>query len=254
VPAGASLSHAANSRAPHTDQQMPARRRHARPHRIHVTFTITHHRDHGRRCQHRSGTLDGVHPAARFPFRQRPLPLRRFDRPITVPHLATHQAQACAAVRIHRHHDMRQYTMGGALVQRSQPATARIAPRALTAAAGKRHRRGVLDCQHMPSGDRCAGVLAPAVDNLCCRYLGVGKEAPSLQLPAAAAAQSAQADGFTQHHAFDDCSPPLSRRASPNCPSDQFIVARPLPLLLRGNASYRGRAGQAIFASLGSPK
>jgi hypothetical protein len=129
-------------------------------------------------------------------------------------------------VGIHRQHDMRQQTVRAALVQWSQAAPGLAALGALALAGrGKADRCGVLYRQHMPPRYRRAGLSAPAGNDLRRRHLRIGKEPAGPQLTAPVAAKPAKADRLAQHHAFDNRSPPLSRRASPNCPSDQFIAA-----------------------------
>ena len=82
-----------------------------------------------------------------------------------------------------------------------------------------------LNRQDVPPGTGRAGQIGPARDQLCRRHLRAGEEPPGLQLTLAVAAQPAQAHRFTRRHPFEDLRPLLSRRTSPNVPSDNSIAA-----------------------------
>src|SRR5689334_25436324 len=67
------------------------------------------------------------------------------------------------------------------------------------------------------------------------------------------AAQPPQAHRLAHDHPFEDRAPLLSRRASPNDPSDQSVAA-PVPRLSPGTESYPRRVAQVEMAdSLRSP-
>ena len=82
----------------------------------------------------------------------------------------------------------------------------------------------------MPSGHSRAGPIAPSLDDLRGRYFGVGEETTCLQFATPVTTQPAQADRLARDHPFEDRTPPLSRRISPNDPSDHSISAPVLRL------------------------
>jgi hypothetical protein len=87
-----------------------------------------------------------------------------------------------------------------------------------------------LDRQHMPASDRCAGPLAPTLDDLRGGYFRVGEEPARLQFATTVTPQPAQAHRLACDHPFEDRAPPWSRRTSPNDPSDHSISAPVLRL------------------------
>ena len=127
-----------------------------------------------------------------------------------------------ASVGDHRHHRgaiiVHQHAVGIALPDRAEAATTLRRGREL-------HLAPVLDRQDVPPGARHAGPIGPARNQPCRRHFRAGKEPPSLQLSPAIATQSAQAHRFARHHTFEDCAPLLSRRRSPNDPSDNSMAA-----------------------------
>jgi hypothetical protein len=155
------------------------------------------------------------------------------------PHIAPYQAQTGVAVGIHRDHRMRNDPVSVAFLHRPQAAAALCGGREF-------HLRGVLDRQHVPSGDSSTGQITPPVDDLRGSYFRIGEEPPRLQFAATATTQPAQADRLARDHPFEDRAPPLSRRTSPNDPSDHSISA-PVLRLPGGTESYSRRVGQAVF-------
>jgi len=105
--------------------------------------------------------------------------------------------------------------------------------------------RGVLDRQHMPPGKSRAGSQAPTFDDLRGRHPRVGEEPTRLQFATAVTTQPAQAYRLARNHPFEDRTPPLSRRTSPNDPSDHSISA-PVLRLPGPTESYSRRVGQGI--------
>jgi hypothetical protein len=95
---------------------------------------------------------------------------------------------------------------------------------------GEFHLRGILDRQYMPSGDGRSDLLAPALDDLRRRHAAVGEEPTGLQLTTTVTTQPAQADRLARDHPFEDRTPPLSRRTSPNDPSDHSILGSCSPV------------------------
>ena len=94
------------------------------------------------------------------------------------------------------------------------------------------------------SPGHAARQIGPARDQLRHCHLRAGEEPPGLQLTLAVAAQPAQAHRFTRRHPFEDLRPVLSRRTSPNVPSDNSIAA-PVGRLPQGSELYSRRVGQA---------
>src|ERR1019366_3349281 len=110
---------------------------------------------------------------------------------------------------------------------------------------GEFHLRGVLDRQHMPPEKSRAGSQAPTFDDLRGRHPRVGEEPTRLQFATAVTTQPAQAYRLARNHPFEDRTPPLSRRTSPNDPSDHSISA-PVLRLPGPTESYSRRVGQGI--------
>ena len=133
---------------------------------------------------------------------------------------------------------MRHDPVGVAFLYRSQAATA-------LRGGGEFHLRGVLDRQHMPPGKSRAGSQAPTFDDLRGRHPRVGEEPTRLQFATAVTTQPAQAYRLARNHPFEDRTPPLSRRTSPNDPSDHSISA-PVLRLPGPTESYSRRVGQGI--------
>ena len=133
---------------------------------------------------------------------------------------------------------MRHDPVGVAFLYRSQAATA-------LRGGGEFHLRGVLDRQHMPPEKSRAGSQAPTFDDLRGRHPRVGEEPTRLQFATAVTTQPAQAYRLARNHPFEDRTPPLSRRTSPNDPSDHSISA-PVLRLPGPTESYSRRVGQGI--------
>ena len=108
------------------------------------------------------------------------------------------------------------------------------------------HLHGILDRQRMAAGDSRAGSQAPAIDDVRHRHLRIGEEPARLQFATTVTTQPAQANCLARDHPFEDRSSPLSRRRSPDDPSDHSISAPVLRLPGR-TESYSRPAGQAIL-------
>ena len=105
-----------------------------------------------------------------------------------------------------------------------------------------------IDRQHMPPGARGTGPIRPALDDLRCCHLRVGKEPPGSLFAWTVAAQPAQTHRLARNHLFEDRAPPLSRRRSPNVPSD-ISMAAPVGRLPQVRESYSRRVGQTKNAA-----
>ncbi len=105
-----------------------------------------------------------------------------------------------------------------------------------------------IDRQHMPPGAGGTGPIRPAFDDLRCGHLFAGKEPPGSLFACTVAGQPAQTHRLAQDHLFDDRAPPLSRRRSPNVPSD-ISMAAPVTRLTRVRESYSRRVGQTKNAA-----
>src|SRR5665213_700788 len=151
----------------------------------------------------------------------------------------THQPQARAAVSVHRDHHMGDNPVCIAFLHWSKAAAALRGGREF-------HLRGILNRQNMTTADRRAGSQAPAFDDLRRRHLWVGEEPARLFFATTVTTQPAQTYRLTRDHPFEDRAPPLSRRRSPNDPSDHSISA-PVLQLPGGTESYSRRVGQAVF-------
>src|SRR5665213_3552756 len=84
---------------------------------------------------------------------------------------------------------------------------------------------------------------------VCLRRLGGnrrGEEQAGRFFATTVTTQPAQTYRLTRDHPFEDRAPPLSRRRSPNDPSDHSISA-PVLQLPGGTESYSRRVGQAVF-------
>src|SRR3984957_15737096 len=182
-------------------------------------------------------------PVHRLPLRQRPIAMRDWVYPVTAPDIATHQAQTRPAGGVHRNHGVYQHAVCIALLHRAKAAA--------TPGGGREfHLATVLDRQNVPPSACLPGSVSPALNQLRGRHLRIGKEPPGLQFTAAVAAQPAQAYRFAQHHLFEDRSPPLSRRRSPNDPRD-ISMAAPVLCQPRDTESYSGRVAQGQNAATG---
>src|SRR5712671_1683413 len=142
------------------------------------------------------------------------------------PHLTAQQAKTAAVLGVHRQHRVQQHPVAVALADLSEPAPASCRGCEVDFA-------GVLDRQYMAAFCRRHRAFAPAFDDTGRCHLGIAEKAVEPHFPAAIAfCQSPQADITARNHAFDERRPPLSRRRSPNRPSDQSICASmstPLP-------------------------
>ena len=96
----------------------------------------------------------------------------------------------------------------------------------------------------MPPGAGGTGLGTPAFNDLRGRHLGVGKKPASPLFASTVATKPAKAHRLAHDHLFEDRAPPLSRRRSPNDPSD-ISMAAPVRRLPRDSESYSGRVGQA---------
>ena len=158
---------------------------------------------------------------------------------LAVPDLAGHEAQAGVAFGVHRDHRVDQHAIAMTFADRAEAAAASRPGREFDLA-------GVLDRKNVPVRRGRTGQLAPAFDDFRRRHLGIGEEPAGALLPGAIAADLTQADCLARDHSFEDRSPPLSRRSSPNDPTDHSMLS-PVLRLPRGSESDVRRAGQAVF-------
>ena len=96
----------------------------------------------------------------------------------------------------------------------------------------------------MPPGASGAGLGTPAFNDPRRCHLGVSKEPASPLFASTVATEAAKTHRLANDHLFEDRTPPLSRRRSPNDPSD-ISMAAPVRWLPRDSESYSGRVGQA---------
>ena len=82
----------------------------------------------------------------------------------------------------------------------------------------------ILDRQHMPAGHRLARSITPTLDDFFGRHLATGEKPARAQFAAPPFTEPFEADGLVQQHVFEDRAPLLSRRASPNVPSEKFMA------------------------------
>ena len=122
---------------------------------------------------------------------------------------------------------MPQQAMDGAVANRA-PATP--APRG----RAEMNRAGILDRQNRPACRRTSGLCAPTVQQRRNRHVRIG-EKPALadEVRAAPTGQPAHADRGMRNHTFQQRSPPLSRRRSPNQPTDHSISSRAILSIVR---------------------
>ena len=82
---------------------------------------------------------------------------------------------------------------------------------------------GVLDRQHVPAGDRGAGLIAPALDQPFDRHLFVGREMTVPDLGGTAAGgQSSQAQGLARDDRIGAAPPPfIAAKIAKNWPKDE---------------------------------
>src|SRR6185437_3153123 len=88
----------------------------------------------------------------------------------------------------------------------------------------------ILDGEHVAARHSPRGLLAPALDQPLDRHILVGQEAAIAYLPrAAAAAELAQANTLLHGHTLEQLRPFLSRRRSPNRPSEKLVTCMATP-------------------------
>src|SRR5487761_2141356 len=155
-------------------------------------------------------------------------------------YISAHQAQAGVALGVHRDHRVRHHAVRIPFLHRPQAAAALRGGREF-------HLRGILNRQPVPPGGGRAGQIAPSLDNSRRRYFRVGEKPTRSQFATTVTTQPAQADRLARDHSFEDRTPPLSRRRSPNDPSDHSISA-PVLRLPGWTESYSRRVGQEIFS------
>ena len=200
----------------HTAQHMNVFAGQTCPGGVDVALPIAHDGDGRRLPQHRLGLMAGIDPAARFLVLELALGVRALDPALAGVDRAAHQPHKAAVVGVHGHHCMHQKAAA-----RAFPDLAEAAPPAGLGLEVDLAR--ILDGQHVPAGRSGDGLFAPARDQAIGRHLLVGQEAPKSNLSGAAAlAEFAQADRSAHDHAIEQYSPLLSRRLSPNWPSDRF--------------------------------
>ena len=143
------------------------------------------------------------------------------------PHPPADQPQAAAGGRIQRQHGMHQQAMDVAVANLAQ---ATPAPRG----RAEMNRAGILDRQNMPACRRTSGLFAPTVQQRRNRHVRIGeKPAIADELRAAPTGQPAHAYRGMRNHTFQQRSPPLSRRRSPNQPTDHAISSRAILSIVR---------------------
>jgi hypothetical protein len=173
----------------------------------------------------------------RLPIHERAIPMWHRHHARSGPDLAADQPEAGGGGGVHRDHRVHQHTIGIALLHRTKAAPALRRGREF-------NLRGILDRQHMPPGAGGPGLRTPSFDDLRYRHLSVGEEPAGPLFASAVPTEAAQAHGLAHDHLFEDRTPPLSRRRSPNVPSD-ISMAAPVRRLPQGSESYSGRVGQA---------
>ena len=101
----------------------------------------------------------------------------------------------------------------------------------------------------MPPGARGTGPIRPAFDDLRCGHLLAGKEPTGSLFACTVAAQPAKTHRLARNHLLEDRTPPLSRRKSPNVPSD-ISMAAPVGRLPKVSEWYSRRVGQTKNAAM----
>src|SRR5271157_1303496 len=101
----------------------------------------------------------------------------------------------------------------------------------------------------MPPGAGGTGPIRPAFDDLRCGHLLAGKQPPGSLFARTVSAQPAQTNRLAHNHLFEDRAPLLSRRRSPNVPSD-ISMAAPVGRLPQVRESYSRRVGQTKNAAV----
>ena len=109
-------------------------------------------------------------------------------------------------------------SQGQAFADRAEAAAALCGGREL-------HLADVINGQDVPSGTGRAGRFTPGGDDLLLRYLRAAKEPAHPKFALTVAAQPFEAHRLARNHPFEDRAPLLSRRTSPNVPSDQSMAA-----------------------------
>lgn len=143
------------------------------------------------------------------------------------PHPPADQPQAAAGGRIQRQHGMHQQAMDVAVANLAQATPAPLGRAEMNLA-------GILDRQNMPACRRTSGLFAPTVQQRRNRHVRIGeKPAIADELRAAPTGQPAHAYRGMRNHTFQQRSPPLSRRRSPNQPTDHSISSRAIFSIVR---------------------
>jgi hypothetical protein len=137
------------------------------------------------------------------------------------------QPQAAAGGRIQRQHSMHQQAMDVAVANLAQATPAPLG-------GAEMNLVGILDRQNMPACRRTSGLVAPTVQQRRNRYVWIGeKPAIADERRTAPTGQSAHAYRGMRNHTFQQRSPPLSRRRSPNPPTDHSISSRAILAIVR---------------------
>ena len=184
-----------------------------------VALTVAERGHHGGAREQLLGCERGTDPALRFLVRQVAPVMRHGAAGTARPNLPAKQAEANAILGVHRKHRMQQHAAAVAFADLPKPAPA-------PCGGGEVDLAGVLNREHVTTFRRRRRAFAPALDHTRDRDLVVAEKAiePHL-LGTAAFRQPPQADILARDHAFEKRRPPLSRRRSPNRPSDHVVCA-----------------------------
>ena len=141
---------------------------------------------------------------------------------------------------------MHQQAMDVAVANLAQAAPAPLARAEMNLA-------GILDRQNMPACRRTSGLFAPTVQQRRNRHVRIGeKPAIADELRAAPTGQPAHAYRGMRNHTFQQRSPPLSRRRSPNRPTDHSIPSRAIVSMARLPDAQNAMHGSIPLRASGS--
>ena len=172
--------------------------------------------------------------------------MRHLHWPRARPHPPADQPQAAAGGRIQRQHGMHQQAMDVAVANLAQATPAPLGRAEMNLA-------GILDRQNMPACRRTSGLFAPTVQQRRNRHVRIGeKPAIADELRAAPAGQLAHAYRGARNHTFQQRSPPLSRRQSPNRPTDHSIPSRAIFSIARLPDAQNAMHGSIPLRASGS--
>src|SRR5215217_4176965 len=185
------------------------------PVRKELPLTVIDDGDHARRSQNLAALLSRRNPAPRLLVGQLPLVVRGLNFAPARPHLAAGETETGPAVGIDRHHGMQQHAAGIAFADFAQ-STPTSLPRL------KLDLAGVLDRQHMTPADHGRRLPAPAFNHSIGRDLRIVHEPPVRHVRGPVTlCHLTQADTARAKHSSHKRRPLLSRRTSPNSPSDK---------------------------------